>query len=304
MEPKATRVEGSTPSGKMGVMRRVAGLSSAGAALVLVLLTGCSSSHHEDTAGPGATTATAPSATATSTAPVPGGASGSPTSAAGAPTSSAAPTATAGPHVTATTAPGHAAPAKATPAGTYTYDSHGSQRTGAYSSPVSGSATLVISALRNGRQSSSLHNAQGDTRQQLLVRDAGSYLSDLQIHAQGLPDKEFAFAKAVLLLPDPARVGATWSWHGTSTDGKTNVSASNRVVRTETLTIGGRPVRTVVLQTHLDLSGDINYHADVTTWAAPSLRLPVKDHTVGSGTAIGVPFSFDVTDVMRSTVPS
>ena len=275
---------------------------------LVALLSACSSSQHKGSATPGATTpASSPASSpgvASSTAAPSGSSSGRPTSAAGAPSASTAPTAAAGPRVAATTAPGHAAPAKATPAGTYTYDSRGSQRTGAYSSPVSGSATLVISALRNGRQSSSLHNAQGDTRQQLLVRDAGSYLSDLQIHAQGLPDKEFAFAKAVLLLPDPARVGATWSWHGRSTDGRTTVSASNRIERTETLTIGGRAVRTVVLQTHLVLSGDINYRADVTTWVAPSLRLPVKDHTVGSGTAIGVPFSFDITDVMRSTSPS
>jgi len=169
---------------------------------------------------------------------------------------------------------------------------------------VNGSATLVVSAVRNGRQSSTVRNAQGETTQELLVRDAGSYLADLKIKAQGLPDKEFAFATAVLLLPDPARVGSSWSWGGRSTDGKTTVAASNKVVRTETLTIGGKAVQTVVLQTHLVLSGDIDYTADVTTWVAPSLRLPVKDHTVGKGTAFGVPFSFDVTDVMRSTTPS
>jgi hypothetical protein len=124
------------------------------------------------------------------------------------------------------------------------------------------------------------------------------------VRAQGLPDKDFLFSPAALLLPDPARVGATWSWTGTSTDGKTKVTTTNKVVRTETLTIGGTRVATVVLQTRLVLSGDLDYTADVTTWVAPSLRLPVKDHTVGKGTAFGVPFSFDVTDVMRSTTPS
>jgi hypothetical protein len=285
----------------MGVMRRVAVL----APLVLALaLAGCSSKDDEaaDLASPGAT-ASASAATTPSTAPR---SSGTPTSSA-----SVAPRASAsqqgvqpGPQRTATTAPGRTAPSKATPAGTYTYDASGSQRTGAYSSPVSGTSTLVVSVSRAGRQTSTLHNAQGDTQQEILVRDAGSYLADLRIKAPGLPQKEFAFAKAVLLLPDPARVGASWSWGGRSTDGKTAVTTTNRVVRTETLTIGGKAVRTVVLQTHLVLSGDIDYTSDLTTWVAPSLRLPVKDHAVGSGRAYGVPFSFDITDVMRSTTPA
>ena len=60
----------------------------------------------------------------------------------------------------------------------------------------------------------------------------------------------------------------------------------------------------IVLQTHLVLSGDLTYTADVTTWAAPSLRLPVKDHTVGKGTYGAFPFSFDATEVMRSVNPA
>jgi hypothetical protein len=302
MESKATREGVAGPSGKMGVMRRVAVL----APLALVLaLTGCSSkSDHDaaDLASPGAT-ASAPASAAPSTAAT--------ASSAAAPSASAAPRASAsqqppapGPQRTATTAPGRTAPSRATAAGTYTYDASGSQRTGAYSSRVSSTATLVVSAVRAGRQTSTLHNAQGDTQQEILVRDAGSYLADLKIKAPGLPEKEFAFAKAVLLLPDPARVGASWSWGGRSTDGKTTVATTNKVVRTETLTIGGKAVRTVVLQTHLVLSGDIDYTSDLTTWVAPSLRLPVKDHAVGSGRAFGVAFSFDITDVMRSTVPA
>jgi hypothetical protein len=282
----------------MGDMRRAA----LPPALVALLLLAACSSHHSATQHPAAspvasvsapaTATAAPSATRTAAAPLPGTTRGP------------GPGRTPPPTAAATTAPGHAAPAKATPAGTYTYDSSGSQRTGAYSSRVTGTATLVMSALRAGRQSSSLHNAEGDTREELLVRDAGSYLSDLQVHAEGLPDKEFAFAKAVLLLPDPARVGMTWSWGGLSTDGKTTVRTDNKVVRTETVAIGGRAVRTVVVQTHLVLAGDIDYTADITTWVEPSVRLPVKDHTVGKGTALGVPFSFDVTDVLRSTRPA
>lgn len=284
-------------------MRRVA----AKAVLTLLpLLAACSSSEDVKDAAPGTSPLPSASAGAASSAPASAspGASAAPTGGAVGASPTAAPVsgATSGPR--ATTAPGRPAPSKATAAGTYVYDSSGSQRTGAYTAPVSGNATLVVSPMSSGRQIATVDNAQGRTRQELLVRDAGSYLADLQVEPKGLPDKEFAFGTAVLLLPDPARVGATWAWHGTSTDGKTTLDARNRVVRTETLTIGGRRVPTVVLQTHLVLGGDLDYTADVTTWVAPALRLPVKDHTVAKGTAVGVPFSLDVTNVMRSTTPS
>lgn len=301
MESKATRGRSPNRSGKMGVMRPVAAL----APLALVLaLTGCSSK--EDTPELASPTG-APSAGATASTPpaaLPGLTATPGSSARRATAVPRQPAVKPGPSQTATTAPGRTAPSKATPAGSYTYDSSGSQRTGAYSSRVNGVATLTVSPVRGGRQSSSLHNSQGDTRQELLVRDAGSYLAELTIKAPGFPEKAFAFPTAVLLLPDPARVGASWSWRTTSTDGKTNVATTNKVVRTETITIGGAPVRTVVLQTHLVLTGDLDYTSDLTTWVAPSLRLPVKDHAVGHGRAYGVAFSFDVTDVMRSTVPA
>ncbi|HUR51007.1 MAG TPA: hypothetical protein VMZ11_02675 [Mycobacteriales bacterium] len=272
----------------------------------LIALAGCSSSDDKERSAAPAGSGT-PTATASASA-LPSGAAptSSPTPAVSGPAASAGarPSVGASAAPQATTAPGRPAASKATAPGSYTYDSSGSQRTGAYRSPVTGSATLTVTWLSNGRQRSTLHNAQGDTVQDVLVRDRGSYLVDLQVKAPGLPDKEFGFSPAVLLLPDPARVGATWNWGGRSTDGKTTVATSNKVVRQETLTIGGRRVATVVLQTHLVLSGDIDYTADLTTWVAPSLRLPVKDHTVGKGRAYGVPFAFDVTDVMRSTTPA
>ena len=270
------------------------------ALLALAALAACSSSDHKGAQAADASTtptaSAAPSASSTPGTTPSAGASASPGSTAGA-SGSPAPRGTT--TNAATTAPGMPSASKATAPGTYTYDASGTSN----GRQSSGTSTLAISALANGKQTSTLHNDQGDTVQDVLVRDAGSYLASLRISSL-MGNKEFDFSPAALLLPDPARVGASWTWSSTSTDGKTTAEATNKVVRTETLTIGGQKVATVVLQTHLVLSGDYDYTADVTTWVAPALRLPVKDHTVGSGSFGVYPFSFDVTDVLRSVHPA
>jgi hypothetical protein len=205
-----------------------------------------------------------------------------------------------------TVAPGRPAAQKATAPGTYTLDASGTVQLGVSKQAVDGTQTLTVSPLKGDSQHSTLHGDQGDTEQDLRVRDTGSYLAALKITSPAFAGqaKEFRPATAVLLLPDPAKVGARWSWKAVSTDGRTTVSTTNEVVRTETLTIGGRKVTTAVLRTHLVLSGDVSYDAQVTTWYSPEFRLPVKDHTKGKGTAIGQPFTTDITTVMRSVEPA
>ena len=117
-------------------------------------------------------------------------------------------------------------------------------------------------------------------------------------------NKEFRPSSPVLLFPTPAAVGRTWSWKATSTDGSSTVTASNKVLRNETLIIGGQRVATVVLQTRLVITGEVTYNADVTTWVATAYRLPVKDHTKGSGKWGQLAFSTDVTSTMRSVRPA
>ena len=277
------------------------------AVATLTLGAGCSSSDHKgsaaprssDSASPAATSSPATGATPTSRP----SASGSPAAAAtGGPSSGPSSAATSGPH--ATTAPGKPAASKATAPGTYTYDSSGTQTISGSKQDVSGSSTLTVSPVIDGSQTSTLHNSQGDTEQDLAVRSTGSYLASLTVSSPAV-NKEFQFAPPALLFPDPAKVGATWSWHSTSTDGTTTVTASNKVLRTESLTIGGQKVATVVLQTHLVItSKDVTYTADSTNWVVPAYRLPVKTHTVGKGHYGVFQFSFDITDVMRSVHPA
>ncbi len=224
------------------------------------------------------------------------------TSAAGAPAASSAPAAA----PRATTAPGQASPSKATAAGDYTYDRSGTVTLGDPGTPqdASGTSTLTVSAVKGDAQRFSTESeSTGSTVEDLLVRDRGTYLTSLTISSPAFT-KEFRPSPAAVLVPDPARVGDRWSASGTSTDGKTRVSSASSVSRTQTLTIGGRSVPCVVVLNHLELRGDIDYTTDVTTWWAPSLRLPVKDHTVGKGSYNGFPFSTDITSVLRSVEPS
>lgn len=206
----------------------------------------------------------------------------------------------------ATTAPGRPAAAKATRAGTYALDAEGTVTLGNPGTPqdVSSESTLTVSPIKDGVQHSTLHSEEtGDTEQDIVVRDTGSYAASLKLSSQAFT-KEFLPDPPFLLMPDPATVGKAWAWSATSTDGKTKADATNKIVRSETLTIGGAKVATVVLQTHLVLSGDVDFTADITLWWAPDLRLPVKERTVGKGSYNGFPFTTDITATMRSTTPA
>jgi hypothetical protein len=278
-------------------MRRVLALSAC-----LALAACSSSSGHQQGAAAQPTSAAPVGASSSPTSQASTGPSGSP--AAPQPSShvSSGPLSPS-PGASSSEAPGQPAPTRATAAGAYTYDTSGQVKFGATPQDASGTTTLTISALQNGHQRSTLHPNQGqegDTIEDLVVRTSGTYLADLNITTFS---KEFRPSPPVLLFPDPAKVGSTWSWSATSTDGKSHATASNKVERTETLTIGGQRVSTVVLQTHLVITGDVAYTADVTTWVSPTYRLPVKDHTLAHGTLV-VPFTADITDVMRSVHPA
>lgn len=209
-----------------------------------------------------------------------------------------------------TVAPGKADANKATAAGTYTLTTSGYVSSPGFGKQnAAGTQTLTFSAVKNGGQHSSLHGDQGDTDQDLLIRDKGTYIASLKLTSPAFNGgKEFRPSPAVLLVPDPAAVGATWVWNATSTDGKTKVKATNKIARIETVTVGGTKVPCVVITTHLQVSGDVTYDAQVTTWYSPTYHLPVKDHTVGNGTASfqGAPITFktDITSVMRSVTPA
>lgn len=288
----------------------------------LVLLAACSDG------GPGdvpsadqVVTSPAASAGASAAVSAPAGVSPAPSpelSASTGPAPGAQPSAagvTAGPSPSATSSPvaapaGEAAAprsaAAANPVGTrpgsYTYDTSGTVTAGA-PQQVSGSATLRVDPVSAGRQHTVLEGEQGRTETDVLLKGDGTYVTRLVITNPAF-SKDFRPSPAALLVPTPAEPGRRWTWRTTSTDGKTRVSASSRVLRTESVTIGGRAVPTSVVETVLAMRGDVTYDGTTTTWYAPKERLPVKDRTNGKGTVSGFSFSADVTSTLRSTEPS
>lgn len=204
---------------------------------------------------------------------------------------------------TAPSGAGKPAARQATAPGDYLFDSTGTFSVGGAPQPVDGTSTLTVDPVVAGTQHSVLEGEQGRTEQDVLVRENGTYLGRLQISNPGF-DKAFELEPAEVLVPAPATVGKRWSWAATSTDGKTRATQNSEVVRTETVTIGGKAVVTQVVQTTLRLSGDISYTGQVTTHYAESLHLAVKERTKGSGTVQGFAFSMDVTATARSTTPA
>lgn len=195
------------------------------------------------------------------------------------------------------------APAEAsTAAGTYTYDVSGTVNAGT-PQPVDGEATLTVDRPAGGRQSSVLEGRQGRTEQDIVTRSDGRYLARLSLTNPAFT-KEFVPSSPVLLVPTPQTVDRSWSWRTTSTDGKTTAALTARIVRTETLTIGGQRTPTSVIESTLRLTGDITYTGRTTTWYDPAHRLPVKDHSRGNGTVSGFAFTTDLTSVLRSTEPA
>jgi hypothetical protein len=114
---------------------------------------------------------------------------------------------------------------------------------------------------------------------------------------------EFRPTPPVLFAPDPATVGRTWSWRITSTDGSSNVDGSFKVLRNETLTIGGEAVSTAVVEANLTLSGAIAGTSKQTVWASPKYRLAVRTDDVTDTTA---PFAShsQSSSVLKSTKPT
>ena len=230
-----------------------------------------------------------------------------PSQAVGASTGSPVTAAHAGSAASTSPAGGSGTPATATAftaAGSYTYDTTGTVTVLGSSKDASGTSTLTVDAPASGSQHSVLSEGQGKTTQDVLRRSSGSYLSRLQITNAAF-DKTFAPSPEALLLPAPAKPGATWTWTATSTDGKTTLTAKNTVLRTENLAIGGQPVSTTVIRTVLALRGaDLTYDGTQDTWFAPAEHLAVKQHNTGNGNASGLAFSSDTTSTAQSARPS
>jgi hypothetical protein len=104
---------------------------------------------------------------------------------------------------------------------------------------------------------------------------------------------ETSYAPAQPRVRLPLKLGAGWHYQGGGSS--RTEDATFRVLRTESLTIGGRQVLTYVIGTTTSFTGDESGTRDQTWWYAPSWSMPVKWHEKQTGKRSGASYSGDVT---------
>ena len=266
---------------------------------VLLLVGACGGDDKKDVATNKATTTTVEGETTTSAAVEAGG------------TTSAAPKAGTTKKATGTTAKAGAPAAGAqqsTPAGikaaapgSYTYKVTGTMTVGT-PQKVDTTSTLKIEPLQGTDQKSTQTGQQGGTETLLRYQPDGAYLVNLKL--TGPVNKEFKLEPPGLAFAQPATIGKTWSWSAKSTDGATTVKSDFKVLRTETIAIGGEQVPTVVLETKVVTDGDIKSTQTSTMWVSEAYRLIVRTDSKANGTYGAFAFSSDTSSVMQSTKPA
>jgi hypothetical protein len=187
------------------------------------------------------------------------------------------------------------------PAGSYGYHITGKASSPAFGSrDVNGDATLTVDPPAGTDQHSRLVAEGVSTDQVLRFAPDGVRLLSIKTVQQGIT-KEFRFEPPVMMLPADVKVGQTWEWSGTSTDGKTKVSSSFRHSRREPLTVAGRTFDTWVLDATVTTSGDITSTSKQTIWYAQELRVIAKQRDNTNGTFGQVSFTSDTTRTLTRT---
>jgi len=191
----------------------------------------------------------------------------------------------------------------ATAPGRYTYET-----TGTFTSPLgpsarNGDTVLTVDPASGGRQRG-MRAGPGRTVEQLLeLRPDGAYLVSLRIADSGFV-QEIRPPTPVLAIPSPAPVGREWSWQAPTVDGRTTVSSSFRVARTETVDIGGVVVPTTVVEATITTTGDVTSTGRQTFWFAEGPRLVVQLSETTDGRVAGLVFGSRTTERLRSLRPA
>jgi hypothetical protein len=192
---------------------------------------------------------------------------------------------------------------KAAAPGTYTYKVTGTMSVGTPTpQKVDTTSTLKVEPLQGTDQKSTTQTQQGGQETVLRFQPDGAYIVSLKL--TGAVTKEFVLNPPGLAFPQPATVNKAWSWNAKSTDGKTTVKSDFKILRTETIQIGGEAVPTVVVQTTVTTDGDIKSTSNGTMWVSEAYRLIVREDGKMNGTYGGFAFSSDTSSVMQSTKPS
>ena len=259
------------------------------------------------------TTSTDPGAPAAGGGPA-GGAAASGTGSAGGAAAGSAPkpgaggsTTTAKPAGGGTTASGQAgSSAVGAKPGTYTFALSG---TGPFG-PVSGNQDDVVDPAAGPDQHTSTKDANGNTAGESVLhfQADGVYLKDLKL-AAGI-SKEFKFNPLALVLAQPPADGKTWAWGPyKSTDDKTTINSSFKIIGLENIAVGSEQAACIHLQVTVTTTGDIATTSTQDIWASTKSQMTVQEHDKVDGTAtIGdppttYPVHSDTTRKLTTTTP-
>ena len=196
------------------------------------------------------------------------------------------------------------APQPATP-GTYTFDQSGGVTATGFSSSEPPQGTLVVDpAQSNGIQMWHRHvnpnNAPADTQTQF--RPNGPFiLSATEAGPQG--NTSCTFNPALAAPPWPPVAGATFSSVGNC--GSFTVSVQERIGGTQTATLKDGETFTVwVIDSTLNVSGQVTGSGTQVDWYSPALRLPVHEQIDMNGTYSGLNFQLHSLSDLVSSHPS
>ena len=188
--------------------------------------------------------------------------------------------------------------------GTYQYTVNGtfeSLLTGTQTVPPS--ATLRVDAPTPAGQHQMLFRSDESTEQVSRFQPDGTYLTELRLDTSAVA-KEFHADPAVLLIPVSASAGKTWDWTLHSTDGATTLQATVRVLRGESITIGGKAEPAVVVDAVLTATGDVSFKTEQILWGSPRYKLLLRQDETSDGRYRAVSFHSHSTSVLKSVHPS
>jgi hypothetical protein len=279
-------------------MRRIAAL----AAMAAILLAACGGGGGKKTAAKGSTTTveeTTTTVAGTSTTAAAGAAAATPTTkaAGNAPANSGAKVN--GQSSSNYTPPAGATAAKPAAPGTYTYDN---QPTGTNTFAPPATSPLTVDPPAGTVQHSTVSAGSGKTETTLDYRPDGVHIVDVKL-TSGNMTFDFVGNPPPLAAPTGAKPGQSVDFDLADNAHSTTIHIHVDFVRTETVTIGGQPVDTLVLHQVGTLSGQLTGTQTQDIWASQKYSLFVKTHSVADVKYQVYRIQSDVTSTLEKVTP-
>jgi len=131
-------------------------------------------------------------------------------------------------------------------------------------------------------------------------RADGPFVTDTETRQGGL-DIKCHFDPPIALPPWPATDGKTLKGHANC--GQLTVDVAGSITGHKSVTLEGKSIDVVVIQQTITTHGQVESTSNGEQWWAPSLRIPVHDHSTMSGTFGAFKFQSDTTRDLKSATP-